>query len=380
MSKQYAIMKDGKCVFGPVPEADYQKIVTHLNTFTPEERKTYKVVFTTAKSEAPAVTPPVTTPPAAVTPPAPVTPPVQEKVAPPVTPPAAQAPAVETPPATEQPADEYTFDNNATAAFSSHVEGGGSSEYWKPKDGKNLVRLLPLGGINPNDWKTPYPMLLSGLHPNVGLSMQEMVYCPRLTHNQACPICAFVWKLYNNNNEEDKALAKKIKSYKRILMNIIDLSDLDAGVQKYAFGKKLAGKIVSYLQDPDTRYVLHPDKGNNFILIKKTIDGYPNYDESRFEMKSTPLSGILPEWRKGIHDLRKDVVEKSYDELAVVLRETKKALLESSTDDVAPVESHAVETVAQAPAAADNQFGGPEGTEVQEVSLEELDTKLNNFK
>jgi len=367
MSKQYAIMKDGKVVFGPVPESEYQKVVTHLNTYPAEERKSYKVVFTTAKAEASATPPPASTP---------TVEPVKEKA--PATPPPS---AVTQPPATPQPSavtepetDEYTFDNNATAAFSSHVEGGGSSDYWKPKDGRNMVRLLPLGGINPNDWKTPYPMILLGIHPNVGLSMQETVHCPRLTYNKACPICAFVWKLYNTKNEEDKELAKKIKSYKRIIMNIIDLSDIEAGVQKYAFGKKLAGKIVSYLQDPDTRYVLHPDKGNNFILIKKTLDGYPNYDESRFEMKSTPLSSILPEWRNGINDLRKDIVEKTYDELAVVLKETKKALLTASSDDVNPVGAQSVE---QAPPS--DAFGTQESAEVTEVSLEELDQKLDNF-
>ena len=286
----------------------------------------------------------------------------------------------------EEPApatgDEFTFDNPSAQAFGSFLEGGGTSEYWKPKDGKNLVRLLPLGGINPNDWKTPYPMLLSGVHPNVGLSLQETVYCPRLTHNKACPICAFVWKLWNTKNKEDEELARRIKAYKRILMNIIDLSDIEAGVQKYAFGKKLAAKIVSYLQDPDTRYVLHPDKGNNFILIKKTLDGFPNYDESRFEMKSTPLSAILPDWRKGINDLRKDIVEKSYDELVAILNDTKKALLTSATDSpvASPAAAQPVENIADAQTQANDQFGSPEATEVTEVSLDELDNKLNNFK
>jgi hypothetical protein len=358
----FAIMKDGKVAFGPVPESDYSKIVEQLNTYPPEEKKNYKVVFTTQK-DTPATPPPVA--------------PVQQ-TPPPAQPPAAKQEKVQETAPTPQTGDDFTF-ADSSQAFGSFLEGGGSSDYWKPKDGKNLVRLLPLGGINPNDWKTPYPMLMSGVHPNVGLSLRDTVYCPRLTHNQACPICAFVWKLWNTKNKEDEDLARRIKAYKRILMNIIDLSDIEAGVQKYAFGKKLAAKIVSYLQDPDTRYVLHPDKGNNFILIKKTMDGFPNYDESRFEMKSTPLASIFPKWREGINDLRKDIVEKSYDELVEILNQTKKALLTSATDS--PIGSQPAQPVEDIKnAQTSDQFGNaPDASEVTEVSLDELDQKLNNF-
>lgn len=257
---------------------------------------------------------------------------------------------------------------NANSIFDTFLEGGGQSDFWKPKDGRNIIRILPIGGVLPTDWVTPYPFILSGVHPNVGLSLREMVYCARLTHNKACPICNFVWKLYNTKDENEIKIAKTIKAYNRVIANIIDLSDIDKGVQKFAFGKTLARKIMSYIEDPEFVPLLDPEKGHNFIVIKKIVDTYPNYDDSRPEVKTTALSQLYPKWREECNDLKKDVVEKSYDELMAILVDTKKAMLSTSPDEIGntgarpkPVESHA------------------EQPSVEEVSLDELKSRLENI-
>jgi hypothetical protein len=143
--------------------------------------------------------------------------------------------------------------------------------------------------------------------------------------------------LYNSGDKNDQALSKRIRSYRRVLANILDLSNLEAGVQKFAFGKKLAEKILSYKSDPeyqeDGRDFLDPEVGRNFILIKKKVDNYPNYDDSRVEVKITALSQIYPNWRAECHNLVAQVKPKTYDEMMKVLTDTKQAILTTDPNE-----------------------------------------------
>lgn len=223
-----------------------------------------------------------------------------------------------------------TVDSNKI--FGSFISGyGGASDEWKPKDGKSIIRILPKGGVLPSDWTTPYWATVQGAHSNIGQSLQEHVLCPRLTYSKPCPLCNFVFGLYNGD-ESDKVLAKTMRSYHRISANIIDISDIDAGVQVFSFGKKLAEKIMGLLDDPDYEDMLDPVNGRNFVVIKKQVGGFNNYDESRPDANPSKLSGIYPNWEKECHDLKARIKPVGYDELVKMLATTKQALLESSSN------------------------------------------------
>lgn len=351
MTKFYAVVKENRVVFGPIADTEYAQVIGFLGKLSADEKKKCRVIMKQSPEAVKSV-------PSDVKPLASKIEPVVEKVVNKIEKPQVQSVSVNS--------DEFVFaDVNAT--FNFYLEGStGSTEFWKPKEGRNLIRILPLGGVSPADWKTPYPFVVSGLHANVGLSMQERVYCPRLTHNKPCPICAFVWKLWNSKIPDDITLARRIKSYKTVLANIVDLSDVEAGIQKYAMGKKLAAKVISYLEDADTKFVLHPEKGNNFILIKKTVDDFPNYDESRFEMKPSSILPILPDWRDKIHNLMNSVKSKSYEEMTEILKNTKQALLSANDESIASVEQPSV-------------FSQDAEAGITEINIEDLDEKLKNF-
>lgn len=341
----YAVMKETKIVFGPVPDIEYNKVIEFLGKLNVEEKKKCRVIMKQSVESSDKLSE------------------ISKfKEQPKVEISKIEKEISKTEKLNTLDTDEFLF-ADVNVAFNSYLNGSGSSgDYWKPKDGRNLIRILPLGGVSPVDWKTSYPFVMTGLHGNVGLSMQEKVHCPRLTYAQPCPICTFVWQLYNSKLPDDIALAKKIKAYKSVLANIIDLSDVDSGVQKFAFGKKLAAKLLSYLQDPDTKFVLHPEKGNNFILIKKIIDNYPNYDESRFEMKATSVSSILSDWKEKIHNLVTEIKAKTYEELVEVLKNTKKAML-TSDESISDIE--------------DSSNSSNES--IVEVDVDELNEKLKSF-
>ncbi len=347
--RKYVVKLGDVTVFGP--EADYQKVLKFMSGVDKESRKQHKIF---AETESVVATP------AAVAP----------RVQPTVRPAVKVQPAVMVEEEVVESAEFSDFTSSAQA-FSNYVTSGGASDLWKPKDGKQLIRILPLGGALPPDWKMPFPMLASGVHPRMGESLQDSVICPKLTYGRACPICNFVWKLWGSNNPEDKALSKQMRAYKRVLANVLVLNELDKGVQKFAFGKKLLERIMSYLSAEDTKQVLHPELGSNFILEKRQLDGYANYDTSRFENRIAPLSSLYPNWRAEIHDLKKEIVEKTHDELATILKETQKALL--MADSGWPKDTAVV--------VDPTNFGvvnSPE--EIVEVSSDEINASLENLQ
>lgn len=340
MAKQYAIVMNGEHVFGPVSGTEYNKVLQYLNNLQPDQRKLCKVqiIGDVDKKSAPKK---------------------DNKLEQP-------APIVQ-----KSNSDEFTIDADTVNAFGNFIEGTGQSNYWKPKEGRQLIRFVPIGGVSPIDWKSPFPFISTGVHSNVGATLQDTVYCARQTHGKPCPICAFVAKLYNSKSEDDIIVARKIKGYKRVIANIIDLADIDKGIQKFAFGKKLAAKIQSYLQDEDTKNVLHPENGNNLILIKKTVDKFPNYDESRFEIRPSSLTKLCQNWRKDAHNLIDEIKEKSFDELNAILVETKKALLNNqSTDWTVTPEDQTVNDNPTVNVGSDN---------ITEINPDDLDKALNGL-
>jgi hypothetical protein len=347
VAKRYTVINNGEVLFGP--ETDFAKVKTFTDSLNPAIKSKCNVKVETiaepAKETGAAAVEHKEEPAVKETVSAKVTANKEEK------------------PKAPGPAD-------ADAVFGSFLEGGGQSDFWKPKDGRNIIRILPIGGVLPSDWVTPYPFVLGGVHSNVGLSLRDTVYCARLTHNKACPICNFVFQLYNTKDDNDIKLAKRIKGYTSIISNIIDLSDIEKGVQKYAFGKTLARKIKSYMDDEEFKPLLDPERGHNMIIIKKTVDGYPNYDDSRPEVKTSSLTQLYAKWREEAYDLKKEIKEKSYDELIKILADTKKAILSTSPEDLGegrPARAHSA-----APATE-------EGAVVEEVSIDELNEKLDKI-
>ena len=345
MVKMYKVMMGDVVLFGPVPEVEYSRVQSFVASLAPAIKSKCNVVAVSPSKNA-------------------------------GTEAAVLKPAAKKPSTTNnqgrQPAKVPTASEDINKVFGTYLEGGGQTDFWKPKDGRNLVRILPIGGVLPTDWVTPYPLLISGVHPNVGLSLRETVYCARLTHSKACPICNFVWKLYNTKNDDDIRLAKNIRAYNRVIANIIDLSNVEAGVQKFAFGKTLARIILSYMDDEEFKPLLDAERGHNFVVIKKIVDGYPNYDESKFEVRTSSLSQIYPNWKAEAFDLKKEIVEKSYDELMAILIDTKKALLTTSPDEI-------INAGARPRRAA--TAGAPVGEDVvvEEVSAEDIAKKLGQI-
>lgn len=180
-----------------------------------------------------------------------------------------------------------------------NVDMGGNRGFWRPKNGRNVIRILPEVGEMEVFWQEV------GKHfiPN----SKKVFTCPRFTTNGEldCPICDFVSELYASGDPESKALASKLRVRKQFWMNIIDRNDEDAGPQIYGPGVMVFSAIASIVGDPDFGDIYDPEDGID-IVVEKSGSGLETSYEVRPRRHSTPLSEdpeLAEQWLDEAKDL-----------------------------------------------------------------------------
>lgn len=135
------------------------------------------------------------------------------------------------------------------------TEGGGGGEgalnigdkkFWKPKEKGNIFDIIPYEVTIPDHPKgipagNLYQQLKYKIHFNVGPD-DKAVVCPG-TFGKKCPICEARAVMVKDPNA-DKEELNELRPRDRIVFNIIDLNDEDAGIQifdmsPHLFAKKL---------------------------------------------------------------------------------------------------------------------------------------------
>lgn len=187
---------------------------------------------------------------------------------------------------------------------------GGGGAYWKPKQGRNVIRILPgVGDMDDFFWQTV------GRHyiPDT----QRNYVCPVFTigdedEDVHCPICEFVNALYNAGDKDSKELAGKLRFRKQFWMNVIDRENEDKGPQIYTPGVTIFKMLAGLVTDPDYGEIYDQDDGLD-ITITRTGTGLETEYELRAKRKDSPLgtSDQIDEWLEKAIDL--SVVELTDD-------------------------------------------------------------------
>ncbi len=201
----------------------------------------------------------------------------------------------------------------------------GRSDRFTFKDKDNYIRILP-PSIEYLGENVDYIAYEFYIHYGLGVEGDKVSeVCPKTFGKQhKCPICEAVWKLYKTNTLEDKALAGKIRSKVRHIFNIIDLNEVEKGIQIMETGPKIYEEIIKFITNPKWGDLLDIDKGRNFIITKTpgddTASGYTEYSVSP-DPDSTSIRSKLPQNFKDVIGMLKKQVPtaKSYDELKGIL-------------------------------------------------------------
>jgi len=191
--------------------------------------------------------------------------------------------------------------------------GGGGAGFWSPKEGANVIRILPEVGDMPFFFQTV------GRHyfPPDG---KKNVYCPKFTTEgeRECPVCEIVEDLYKSGDAANKTLAGQLRVRKQYWMNVIDRSaDKDKTAPLiYTPGQKVFGSIVALIQDPDYGDIHDIEQGLD-ITINRSGKGLETEYEVVPRRKASPLSqdpDKAAEWIEKAKDLSWAEVSEDPDE------------------------------------------------------------------
>lgn len=227
-------------------------------------------------------------------------------------------------------------------------ETASDSKYFKPRGGKNFIRVLPPWG--PGADGTFF--YAGALHYKFKIGGRDRaIPCTAFSGKGPCAICTLCDKLKAHGEEDYKKLAQEIRMSKKFWVNIVARDKMgkaepDARIQIYGGNQKFINSILEAFDEEDYGDVTDPIEGHDLILTKKG-EGMASRYSATVRPRPTPLA--LPGWKKHIHKLDEVVLEwmsegeimeaiaKNYGEEAVEvgfsLKRAKKKQVEEVDDE-----------------------------------------------
>ena len=191
-----------------------------------------------------------------------------------------------------------------------------SDVLWKPQEGENRIRIVPLVGHTDNPFIEAYFHYLG-----------NKTYLSPLTSGEADPIEEFAQSLraVGNLNKEDWAQTKKFVPKLRTFAPVIIRGKESEGVRFWGFGKTTYQELLGYIADPEYGDIVDPMQGRDikveFTPAAKSPTGF-NQTSLKISTKQTPIT-TDKDLLKKILEIQPDLFDvykkQSYKELKDVL-------------------------------------------------------------
>jgi len=151
------------------------------------------------------------------------------------------------------------------------------------------------------------------------------------TLGQDCPVCNSNSVLWNSGIDANKDIARKRKRKVSYISNILVVADSkhpenEGKVFLFKYGQKIFDKIVGAMQPEfEDETPINPfdlDKGANFKLKMRRVEGFANFDKSEFDEVSAINKKEQKNVMDSIHDIGVFLAPsefKSFDELKAKL-------------------------------------------------------------
>lgn len=234
------------------------------------------------------------------------------------------------------------------------LEEVGKSDYFIPREGKNIIRILP--------WKHVFffkATLHYGFQRREKGGGERAYPCLLMFGDKNCPVCDFREKLVNSDDPKKVSLAQRLRPVTKFYCNVLDRDKLNEGVKIYGFSMKMMRAIKGYLEDDDYGDITDPEEGRDIIIVREGTTFTKTSYEIRVKAKPSPIG--YEGWEEELHDLEKEVVQKVAKKfLEKKMDELKKMLSGKPTKERVPEEEEE----------EDDEF---EDEEEQDEELEESD-------
>jgi len=163
----------------------------------------------------------------------------------------------------------------------SHVDTGAGTGFFGPKEGRNVIRILPPVG------KMEYFFQTVGRH-YMPPDNKKAIYCPSFTSDRElpCPICELSDQL---RQAGDKKMSDELRVRRQFWMNVINRDSSNPEPLIYTPGVIVFGELSSLISDPDYGDITDVLNGYD-IIIEKSGTGRDTEYHVKARPKTTPLT------------------------------------------------------------------------------------------
>ena len=134
--------------------------------------------------------------------------------------------------------------------------GKASEHLWKPEEGKQIIRIVPLASNPDNPFTEMY------FH----YGMNGKTYLSPRTFGKPDPIADFADKLKGDGSKESYEQAKPFLPKMRTYVPIVVRGKESDGVKFWAFGKTVCEQILSIIDDEDYGDITDPQTGRDIVV------------------------------------------------------------------------------------------------------------------
>ena len=234
-----------------------------------------------------------------------------------------------------------------------------SNLIWKPKPGKQVVRIVPY------KYEPDNPFIELKFHYNIN----NKTYLSPDSFGRPDPIVEFSNRLKKTGSKEDWQMGRKMEPKMRTFAPVIVRGEEHEGVKFWGFGKQVYQELLSIISDPDFGDITDLTNGRDIVVEFKTAEGGASFPETSIRVKPNVSVAVDPKNTQLLDALKAQVnildlfPELSYEELKEVMdkwlnpdAETAEAAVPTATaatstdDDEAPFTAPPKATSTPAPA------------------------------
>jgi hypothetical protein len=136
--------------------------------------------------------------------------------------------------------------------------GGGTkkSQFWRPEDGEQTIRILPTPDGDP--FKEFY------FHYNLGKNAGFL--SPKKNFGEEDPLDKFIRQLFDESTEESIKMAKSLMARQRFFSPVIVRGQEDQGVKIWGYGKTVYEQLLNLVLNPEYGDITDPQEGTDLLL------------------------------------------------------------------------------------------------------------------
>ena len=193
------------------------------------------------------------------------------------------------------------------------TSSGNGGKLWKPKVGKQVVRLLPY------KHQPEWPFIELYFY----YELTKRTLLSPTSFGKPDPVQEFSDSLKNSGDKEDYRLAKSMEPKFRAYVPILVRGEEEEGVKFWGFGKQVYGELLKTIEDPDYGDITDLKTGRDITIEFEAAAGANAYPTTSLRVKpdrtDATTSKTVAEFIKNMDNVSQIWKEPTYDELKTYL-------------------------------------------------------------